>query len=199
MEALTAAEATGSKGVAAVTEPGLIDEQDWVQRAQQADTTAFESLYRLHVDRVYGLCLRMTGNPSEAEDCTQEAFIQAWNKLSKFRGDSAFSTWMHRIAVNSVLGRMRKARRELDKMQAVTDISPVPETVGDSGNFEDLQNAVDDLPDGARHVFVLHAVYGYSHDETGDMLGIAAGTSKAQLHRAKRLLASNLKKNGYES
>lgn len=199
MEALTAAEATGSKGVAAVTEQGLIDEQDWVERAQQADTTAFESLYRLHVDRVYGLCLRMTGNPSEAEDCTQEAFIQAWNKLSKFRGDSAFSTWMHRIAVNSVLGRMRKARRELDKMQAVTDISPVPETVGDSGNFEDLQNAVDDLPDGARHVFVLHAVYGYSHDETGDMLGIAAGTSKAQLHRAKRLLASNLKKNGYES
>jgi len=199
LEALTAAEATGSKGVAAVTEQGLIDEQDWVERAQQADTTAFESLYRLHVDRVYGLCLRMTGNPSEAEDCTQEAFIQAWNKLSKFRGDSAFSTWMHRIAVNSVLGRMRKARRELDKMQAVTDISPVPETVGDSGNFEDLQNAVDDLPDGARHVFVLHAVYGYSHDETGDMLGIAAGTSKAQLHRAKRLLASNLKKNGYES
>ena len=199
MEALTAAEATGSKGVAAVTEPGLIDEQDWVERAQQADTAAFESLYRLHVDRVYGLCLRMTGNPSEAEDCTQEAFIQAWNKLSKFRGDSAFSTWMHRIAVNSVLGRMRKARRELDKMQAVTDISPVPETVGDSGNFEDLQNAVDDLPNGARHVFVLHAVYGYSHDETGDMLGIAAGTSKAQLHRAKRLLASNLKKNGYES
>ena len=199
MEALTAAEATGSKGVAAVTELGLIDEQDWVERAQQADTAAFESLYRLHVDRVYGLCLRMTGNPSEAEDCTQEAFIQAWNKLSKFRGDSAFSTWMHRIAVNSVLGRMRKARRELDKMQAVTDISPVPATVGDSGNFEDLQNAVDDLPDGARHVFVLHAVYGYSHNETGDMLGIAAGTSKAQLHRAKRLLASNLKINGYES
>ncbi len=199
MEALTAAEATGSKGVAVVTEQGLIDEQVWVERAQQADTAAFESLYRLHVDRVYGLCLRMTGNPSEAEDCTQEAFIQAWNKLSKFRGDSAFSTWMHRIAVNSVLGRMRKARRELDRMQAVTDISPAPETVGDGGNFEDLQNAVDDLPDGARHVFVLHAVYGYSHDETGNMLGIAAGTSKAQLHRAKRLLAQQLKKNGYES
>ena len=199
MEALTAAEATGSKGVAAVTELGLIDEQDWVERAQQADTAAFESLYRLHVDRVYGLCLRMTGNPSEAEDCTQEAFIQAWNKLSKFRGDSAFGTWMHRIAVNAVLGRMRKARREQDRIEAVTDISPAPETVGDSGNFEDLQNAVDDLPEGARHVFVLHAVYGYSHDETGDMLGIAAGTSKAQLHRAKRLLAQQLQKSGYES
>ncbi len=194
-----AAGATGGNRVAAVTEQGLIDEQDWVERARQADTAAFESLYRLHIDRVYGLCLRMTGNASEAEDCTQEAFIQAWNKLSKFRGDSAFGTWLHRIAVNSVLGRIRKSRREQDRMQAVTDISPAPETVGDSGNFEDLQNAVDDLPDGARHVFVLHAVYGYSHDETGEMLGIATGTSKAQMHRAKRLLAQNLKQNGYES
>ncbi len=194
-----AAGATAGSGVAAVTEQGLVDEQGWVDRAQQADTAAFESLYRLHVDRVYGLCLRMTGNPSEAEDCTQEAFIQAWNKLSKFRGDSAFGTWIHRIAVNSVLGRMRKARREQDRIEAVTDISPAPDTVGDSANFEDLQNAVDDLPNGARHVFVLHAVYGYSHDETGDMLGIAAGTSKAQMHRAKKLLAQQLKKSGYES
>ncbi len=199
MEALMAAGATGGNRVAAVTEQGLIDEQDWVERARQADTAAFESLYRLHIDRVYGLCLRMTGNASEAEDCTQEAFIQAWNKLSNFRGDSAFGTWLHRISVNSVLGRIRKSRREQDRMQAVTDISPAPETVGDSGNFEDLQNAVDDLPDGARHVFVLHAVYGYSHDETGEMLGIATGTSKAQMHRAKRLLAQNLKQNGYES
>jgi RNA polymerase sigma-70 factor (ECF subfamily) len=199
LEALMGARTTGGNAVVTVTEQGQIDERGWVERAQQADTAAFESLYRLHVDRVYGLCLRMTGNPSEAEDCTQEAFIQAWNKLSKFRGDSAFGTWMHRIAVNSVLGRMRKARREQDRIEAVTDISPAPETVGDSGNFEDLQNAVDDLPEGARHVFVLHAVYGYSHDETGDMLGIAAGTSKAQLHRAKRLLAQQLKKSGYES
>ena len=199
MEALMAAGATVGNRVAAVTEQGLIDEQVWVERARQADTAAFASLYRLHVDRVYGLCLRMTGNPSEAEDCTQEAFIQAWNKLSKFRGDSAFSTWMHRIAVNSVLGRMRKWRREQDRIQAVTDISPAPETVGDNGNFEDLQKAVDSLPDGARHVFVLHAVYGYTHDETGELLGIATGTSKAQLHRAKRLLAQQLKTSGYES
>ena len=194
-----AAGAIGGNAVAVVTEQCLIDEQAWVERARQSDTTAFESLYRLHVDRIYGLCLRMTGNASEAEDCTQEAFIQAWNKLSKFRGDSAFSTWMHRIAVNSVLGRMRKSRREQDRIQAVSDISPTPETIGDSGNFEDLQKAVDDLPSGARHVFVLHAVYGYSHNETGEMLGIATGTSKAQLHRAKRLLAQQLKKNGYES
>lgn len=195
MEALLAAGAT----VAAVTEQGQLDEQTWVERAQRADTTAFEALYRMHVDKVYGLCLRMTGNTAEAEDCTQEAFIQAWSKLSKFRGDSAFSTWIHRIAVNTVLGRMRKSRREQDRVQAVTDISPAPVTTGDSGNLEDLQQAVDGLPDGARHVFVLHAVYGYSHDETGNMLGIATGTSKAQLHRAKRLLAQQLKQNGYES
>jgi RNA polymerase sigma-70 factor (ECF subfamily) len=195
LEALLATAAT----VAAVTEQGLLDEQSRVERAQQADTAAFEALYRMHVDKVYGLCLRMTGNVAEAEDCTQEAFIQAWNKLSKFRGDSAFSTWIHRIAVNTVLGRIRKSQRERDRIQAVMDISPAPETVGDSGNFEDLQQAVDDLPTGARHVFVLHAVYGYSHDETGDMLGIATGTSKAQLHRAKRLLAQQLKQNGYEA
>lgn len=193
LEALMAAGAAGGSGVAAMTEQGLSDEQDWVERAQQADTGAFESLYRLHVGKVYGLCLRMTGDAAEAEDCTQEAFIQAWSKLSKFRGDSAFSTWIHRIAVNSVLGRMRKSRREQDRIQTVTDITPASETTGDSGNFEELQQAVDDLPAGARHVFVLHAVYGYSHDETGSMLGIATGTSKAQLHRAKRLLAQQLK------
>jgi RNA polymerase sigma-70 factor (ECF subfamily) len=168
-------------------------------RRKGPDTSAFESLYRLHVDKIYGLCLRMTGNASEAEDCTQDAFIQAWRKLSKFRGDSAFSSWLHRIAVNSVLARMRKARRERDRIQAVTDISPAARTVGDSGNFDDLQKAVDDLPAGARRVFVLHAVYGYSHDETSSMLGIAVGTSKAQLHRAKRLLAQQLKQNGYDS
>lgn len=169
------------------------DVELWVEKARAQDTAAFEALYRMHVDRVYGLCLRMTGNVAEAEDCTQEAFIQAWNKLDRFRGDSAFGTWMHRVAVNAVLGRMRKARREEDRIKAVTDISPVPETIGDSGNLQDLEQAIDELPSGARHVFVLHAVYGFSHDETADMLGIAAGTSKAQLHRAKRLLAQQLK------
>jgi len=199
LEALMAAGAAAGDAVTAVTEQGLADELEWVERARQADTSAFESLYRLHVDKIYGLCLRMTGNASEAEDCTQDAFIQAWRKLAKFRGDSAFSSWLHRIAVNAVLVRMRKSRREQDRIQAVTDISPAAKTVGDSGNFEDLQKAVDELPAGARRVFVLHAVYGYSHDETSNMLGIAVGTSKAQLHRAKRLLAQQLKQNGYES
>ncbi len=167
-------------------------EQDRVRRAQAADTRAFEALYREHVGKVYGLCLRMTGNPSEAEDCAQEAFIQAWSKLDKFRGDSSFGTWMHKVAVNVVLGRMRKSRREQDRIRAVGDISPTPESIGDSGGMQDLEQAMNELPTGARHVFVLYAVYGYSHDETGEMLGIAAGTSKAQLHRAKRLLAQQL-------
>jgi RNA polymerase sigma-70 factor (ECF subfamily) len=139
----------------------------------------------------------MTGNVSEAEDCAQEAFIQAWNKLQKFRGDSAFSTWLHRIAVNAVLGRMRKSKREQERILALADTLSPSIDKGDSGDLRDLSEAVDRLPEGARHVFVLHAVYGYSHDETGDMLGIAAGTSKAQLHRAKRLLAQQLKQQGF--
>lgn len=165
-----------------------------IKRAQRADSAAFEVLYRAHVDKVYGLCLRMTGNKAEAEDCTQDAFIQAWSKLDKFRGDSAFGTWMHRVAVNTVLGRMRKSKREHDRIQAVSDVMNAPESIGDSSSIQDLEEAMNKLPRGARHVFVLHAVYGYSHDETGGMLGIAAGTSKAQLHRAKRLLAQQLDK-----
>ena len=192
MDALRAANTAPYEDTGVIAEPAT-EELRWVARAQQADAAAFEKLYRLHVDKVYGLCLRMTGNVSEAEDCTQEAFIQAWSKLDKFRGDSTFATWIHRVAVNSVLGRMRKSRREQDRIRAVTEIAPARESIGDSGGMQDMEAAINELPSGARHVFVLHAVYGYSHDETGEMLGIAAGTSKAQLHRAKRLLAQQLK------
>ena len=177
----------------------LSDEAEWIARAQRADSRAFETLYRLHIDRVYGLCLRMTGNVSEAEDCAQDTFIQAWNKLDKFRGDSAFSTWIHRIAVNAVLGRMRKSKREQDRIQAAAEAGPPPVSMGDGGELRDLSEAVDRLPRGARHVFVLYAVYGYSHEEAGNMLGIASGTSKAQLHRARRLLAQQLTQQGFEA
>ncbi len=169
------------------------DESRWVRLAQAADSRAFEKLYRANVDKVYGLCLRMTGNPAEAEDCTQDAFIQAWNKLTRFRGDSAFGTWMHRVAVNTVLGRMRKSRREQDRIRAVSEVASAPNSMNDDGELQDLEQAISELPSGARHVFVLNAVYGYSHSETGDMLGIAEGTSKAQLSRARRLLAQQLK------
>jgi len=196
---LTAGISDYSQAMATANTEALVDERALIRQAQRSDARAFESLYRMHVDRVYGICLRMTGNVSEAEDCAQEAFIQAWNKMDKFRGDSAFSTWLHRIAVNSVLGRIRKAKREQDRITAVGDIAATTVTTGDTGELRDLSEAVDRLPEGARNVFVLHAIYGYSHDETGEMLGIATGTSKAQLHRAKRLLAQQLKQQGFEA
>lgn len=192
--ALKTGEAADADREAETVRPDLTsEERGFIRRAQTGDTAAFEALYRMHVDRVYGLCLRMTGNVAEAEDCTQEAFIQAWSKLNDFRGESAFGTWLHRVAVNTVLGRIRKSRRERDRIRAVSNDASVPETIGDSGGFRDLEQAINELPSGARHVFVLHAVYGYSHDETSNMLGIAEGTSKAQLHRARRLLAQQLK------
>ncbi|MDH4109949.1 MAG: RNA polymerase sigma factor [Gammaproteobacteria bacterium] len=168
------------------------EEELLIRRAQKADQRAFEQLYRRYVGKVYGLCLRMTCNPAEAEDCAQEAFIQAWTKLGNFRGDSGFGTWIHKVAVNAVLGRMRKSRREQDRIRAVAEDMDGPPSVGDSGGMRDLEQAMNELPSGARHVFVLTTVYGYSHEEAGDMLGIAVGTSKAQLHRAKRLLAQQL-------
>lgn len=199
MEALlTARPSDYSPLMVSLERPALTDEADWIAKAQRSDASAFERLYRMHVDRVYGLCLRMTGNVSEAEDCVQEAFIQAWNKLDLFRGDSAFSTWLHRIAVNSVLGRKRKAKREHDRIQQAFEQSTAPTATADNGEMRDLSEAVDRLPEGARHVFVLHAVYGYSHEETGAMLEIAPGTSKAQLHRARRLLAQQLTEQGFE-
>ena len=182
---------TGSSAVVMAADKAAAEKR-WVEKARNSDSHAFEKLYRANADKVYGLCLRMTGNASEAEDCVQEAFIQAWNKLDKFRGDSAFGTWLHRVAVNVVLGRMRKSKREQDRIRAVSEVAPPAETVADNGELRDLEQAINELPSGARHVFVLHAVYGYSHGETGDMLGIAEGTSKAQLNRARRLLAQQL-------
>ena len=201
MEALLTAEACDySPRMISEDEIALSDEADWIAQAQRADERAFESLYRLHIDKVYGLCLRMTGIVAEAEDCAQEAFIQAWNKLDRFRGDSAFATWLHRIAVNAVLGRMRKSKREQDRIQIATEVSAsAASAAADTGELRDLSDAVDRLPQGARHVFVLYAVYGYSHNEASKMLGIAPGTSKAQLHRARRLLAQQLEKEGFQA
>ena len=200
MEALlTAASNDYSRGMVTAGTDIVADEAAWVRQAQRSDARAFEALYRMHIDKVYGLCLRMTGNVSEAEDCAQEAFIQAWNKLNKFRGDSAFATWLHRIAVNTVLGRIRKSKREQDRIQTVADTRPEPLETGDTGELRDLAEAIDRLPEGARHVFVLNAVYGYTHDEAAGMLGIAAGTSKAQLHRARRLLAQQLEEQEFDA
>ncbi len=196
---LTAETSDYSHSMVAAKQTVVSEEAVWIRRAKKSDARAFEKLYRMHIDKVYGLCLRMTGNVAEAEDCAQEAFIQAWNKLSKFRGESAFATWLHRIAVNAVLGRMRKSKREQDRIQIAAEISPGPASIGDSGNLRDLSDAIDRLPEGARHVFILSGIYGYSHEEASNMLGIAVGTSKAQLHRARRLLSQQLTEEGFEA
>lgn len=168
-----------------------------VKQASRGDTRAFEALYRRHEGRMYALCLRMTGDRPRAEDCVQETFVQAWRKLDTFRGKSAFGTWLHRIAVNQVLSQQRKEARRpmLVELEEQRTEDPIAERrVKDSGLRLDLDGAIRSLPEGARNVFVLHAVHGYSHEETAEMLGVAVGTCKAQLHRARRLLAERLER-----
>jgi RNA polymerase sigma-70 factor (ECF subfamily) len=169
---------------------------DWegalVQRACAGDSRAFERLYREHAGKVYGLCLRLTRDAHLAEDCTQDTFINAWKALPQFQTRSSLSTWLHRIAVNVSLGRRRKASPVMEP--------PAEDEEGSGGGFlletplevRELETAIGALPDGARDALVLHALYGYSHGEAAEMLGIAEGTCKAQLHRARKLLRERL-------
>jgi RNA polymerase sigma-70 factor (ECF subfamily) len=170
-------------------------ESECVARARAGDMAAFERLYRAHVGRVHGLCLRMTGHPEAAEDLTQETFVSAWRSLPAFEGRSAFGTWLHRIAVNAVhaRGRSPQGRDEIsltDEAGEERDFAAPDEM--DTATPLDLERAIGTLPDGARDVLVLYGVYGYSHEEAADLLGVAVGTSKAQLHRARRLLRERL-------
>jgi RNA polymerase sigma-70 factor (ECF subfamily) len=170
-------------------------EARWVVAARDGDTVAFERLYRSYVGRIYGLCLRMTGRPELAEECTQDAFVQAWRSLATFEGRSAFGTWLHRIAVNEVLGRTRRRTPLLESVDALSDADhPVaPDDLeSDAVVSFDIESAIESLPAGARHVLVLQAIYGFSHEETAEMLGVAVGTCKAQLHRARQLLKSRM-------
>ena len=144
---------------------------------------------------IYGLCLRMTGQHHTAEDCVQEAFVQAWRALPRFESRSAFGTWLHRIAVNTVLQQARKRGEQLGTMDSVerevADVLP-DKTSPDPGRARDIEAAIATLPPGARHVLVLAGIYGYSHEESAAMLGIAVGTCKAQLHRARALLGARM-------
>lgn len=173
-----------------------------VSAAAAGDRTAFERLYRRHAARVYSLCLRMTANQSRAEELTQDVFVRLWEKLPLFRGDSAFTTWMHAVAVNVVLsarkaetldfGRRVGHGTEDDDETEIWDAAAGPDRVTFSGERIDLERAIAMLPAGARRVFVLHDVEGYKHEELAGMLGITAGGSKAQLHRARLLLRKAL-------
>jgi len=170
---------------------------DDVALAARGDRRAFERLYKAHVDRVFTLCARMVGERMRAEELTQDVFVRAWEKLGQFRGDSAFGTWLHRLAVNVVLNerQMEKRRRErhddgIEDMDtlAFSDARPLPVP----GLSLDLETAIAALPPGAKKVFVLHDVEGYTHEEIAGMLGVTAGGCKAQLHRARMLLREAL-------
>jgi RNA polymerase sigma-70 factor (ECF subfamily) len=165
-----------------------------VRRAQEGDVAAFEQLYREHVDRVHALCLRLSGDAGRAEELTQDVFVRAWQKLGQFEGKSAFSTWLHRLAVNVVLGERRSEKVRVSRVFAAEDPG-VFETAGrlpEPGTAIDLERAIAALPPGARAAFVLHDVEGYKHEEIAAMRGGAVGTWKAQLHRARRLLREML-------
>lgn len=165
-----------------------------VLRAQAGDRLAFEHLYRENVGRVYAVCMRIVANASRAEELTQDAFVRAWEMLASYRGEAAFSSWLHRLAVNVVLADIRTTKRRTSRVAAVEDLSAV-EAIAPHVHLSpgvDLEKAIAALPPQARVIFVLHDMEGYQHDEIAQQMGLATGTTKAQLHRARRLLREAL-------
>ena len=177
-------------------------ERALVDRARAGDVGAFEALYRANVARVYALALRLTADRRDATELTQDVFVHAWRRLPTFRGDAAFATWLHRIAVNALFMRARADRRREARIQSESDEPsreerPAPFDVGharvvDVEQAVDLERAIAALPPGARRVFVLHDILGYRHDEIARLTGLAEGTLRAQLHRARKLLMEAL-------
>ena len=179
--------------------PKSATEAEYIRLAQAGDAPAFEHLYQLHSRRVYALCLRMVGNPSDAEDLMQEAFLQLFRKIGTFRGESAFSTWLHRMTVNVVLMRLRKKSLPASSLEEATE--PDEETGGPrkdvgapdlrlSGAVDrvNLERSIEKLPPGYRTVFVLHDVQGFEHNEIAGIMGCSVGNSKSQLHKARTRL-----------
>lgn len=165
-----------------------MEESELVERARDGDREAMERLYRDHADRVYTVVRRLAGDDARADDLAQEAWIRAFEKLDLFAGRSSFGTWMYRLATNTALNRLRAdgRHRELEEEAAPGDLHGVTETVDEAViNQKVLQDAMDRLPDGYRKVLVLHDVEGFTHREIGDKLGVATGTSKSQLHKAR--------------
>jgi RNA polymerase sigma-70 factor (ECF subfamily) len=185
-------------------EPAELPENEAIRRAQRGDSDAFERIYRLHSRRVYALCLRMAGNAAEAEDLTQEAFLTVLRKIQTFRGDSAFSTWLHRVAVNLVLMRLRK------KPSLESSPEKINEEDGDRGRLREelsgpdlllagsidrvnLERAIEQLAPCHKLVVELHDIQGYKHKEIAQIMDWSIGNSKAQLHRARRHLRELLR------
>jgi RNA polymerase sigma-70 factor, ECF subfamily len=166
-----------------------------IRRAQAGDVDAFELLYREYSPRVYALCLRLkAGDGSDATELLQDVFIKAWRRLDTFRGDSAFASWLHRLAVNTMLENARGEGRRTARVLPMEDTSRLSGAARSSG-IElklDMEAAIASLPKGARLAFVLHDVEGYQHQEIAEQLSVSVGTVKAQLHRARRLLRERL-------
>ncbi|NUQ28921.1 MAG: RNA polymerase sigma factor [Acidobacteriaceae bacterium] len=183
--------------------PPIAGEADALERAKNGDPDAFAKLYALHKRRVYTLCLRMLGNVSEAEDMTQEAFLHLFRKLGSFRGESAFSTWLHRLTVNLVLMHLRKKGLQLVSLEETINPSEEDAPKRDFGTADPqlsgsvdrvaLERAIATLPPGYRLVFVLHDIEGYEHNEIAAMLECSTGNSKSQLHKARLKLRELLK------
>lgn len=188
------------------TESGELPEADAIRLAQEGNAEAFERIYQLHSRRVYSLCLRMMGNAAEAEDLAQEAFLQLFRKIHTFRGESAFSTWLHRLTVNVVLMRLRRKTAVEASLEQITE--PDEETggppreigaedLGLAGSVDrvNLERAVAQLPPGYKQVFVLHDIQGYEHNEIAELMGCSIGNSKSQLHKARTRLRELLQEN----
>ena len=174
-----------------------------VRKAQQGDEAAFEQLYEAHKRRVFSLCLRMIGDPSRAEDLSQQAFLQLFRKIGSFRGQSAFSTWLHRLVVNVVLMHLRKKGLDvvpLEETDSSRDERPrkeygsVDRHLAGSVDRITLQRAIDGLPPGYRRIFVLHDVEGFEHNEIARMTKCSVGNSKSQLHKARLKLRESLRR-----
>jgi len=186
-------------GTKTKTEPVPLSDHALAVAAAKGDMSAFEMLYQRHNRRVYSLCLRMTQNPAEAEDLAQEAFIQLFRKIGSFRGESAFTTWLHRLTVNQCLMHFRKRSVKLERTteEGETPVQIVRGTENPNAmpvlDRIALDNALKELPPGYRTVFVLHDVEGHEHEEIAKILGVAVGTSKSQLHKARMKLRGILK------
>jgi RNA polymerase sigma-70 factor, ECF subfamily len=171
-----------------------------VSRAQHGDVDAFGELYREHAGRVFALCVRMSGDRIHAQELMQDVFVRAWERLGSFRGDASFGSWLHRLAVNVVLTGVRTDSRREARVTLAEDLAAAESGRGSTGDVGaadpgvaiDLERAIAGLPPGARTAFVLHDVEGFSHGEIAELTGLAEGTIRAQLHRARKLLMEAL-------
>jgi RNA polymerase sigma-70 factor (ECF subfamily) len=171
-----------------------LNDADVVRLAQQGDADAFERLYQLHSRKIYNLCLRMTGDRTEAEDLTQDVFLQLLRKIDTFRGESAFSTWLHRMSVNIVLMRFRKKPIADASLDTITNSAEESGTLPMEFGQPDLQAAINELPLGYRTMFILHDIQGYNHDEIAELFGCSVGNSKSQVHKARLRLRELLQR-----